>query len=172
MIDRQDNMEPPAFWTTRETEKPVKFLLRLLGESLLFSSVVYSCLLLVLNDGDSAESGADEKTTIALDLLFRHWFLLGVIAVPLVETIFLQLIPMEIARRFSSRFWPQVLPSWILFAALHFTNSIQSGFAAGIIGGWYFALTYYLFRFKSVRYASTATFILHASSNFVLLCPD
>jgi hypothetical protein len=165
-------MEPPFFWTARETEKPVKLLLRLLGEGLLLTSVVYSCLLLVLNDGASAGLGADEETTVAQDLLDRHWFFLGVIAGPLVETIFLQLIPIEIARRFSSRFWPQVLPSWILFAALHFTNSIQSGFAAGIIGGWYFALTYYLFRFKSTWHASMATFILHASSNFVLLCPD
>jgi hypothetical protein len=165
-------MEPSSFWNTRETEKPVTFLLRLLGESLLLTSVVYSCLLLVLNDNASAGSGTYEETTTALDLLDRHWFFLGVIGVPLVETILLQLLPIEIARRFSSRFWPQVLPSWILFAALHFTNSIQSGFAAGIIGGWYFALTYYLFRCKSVWHASTATFILHATSNFVLLCPD
>jgi hypothetical protein len=96
-------MEPPSFWTTCETEKLVKFLLSLLGESFLLTSVVYSCLLLVMKDGDSAESGADEKTTISLDLLDRHWFFLGVISIPLVETIFFQLIPMEIARRFSRR---------------------------------------------------------------------
>lgn len=147
-------------------------MLRLLGESLLLSSIVFSFFLLVPENVVSVGTPVDEKTAIALDLLYRHWFSLGVIAVPLVETIFLQLIPIEIARRFSSRFWPQVLPSWVLFAALHFTNSIESGFAAGIVGGWYFALTYFLFRSKSTWHASIATFLLHASSNFVLMCPD
>lgn len=165
-------MDPLSFWATRETDKPVRLLLRLLGESLLLTSVVYSCVLLVQDGGALAGSGDDETTSPALELISQHWFLVGVIAMPLIETILLQLIPIEIARRFSSRFWLQVLPSWFLFAALHFTNSIHSGFSAGIIAGWYFALTYYLFRSKSVWHASAATFILHASSNFVLLCPD
>lgn len=91
---------------------------------------------------------------------------------PLIETVLIQLIPIEITRRFTSRFWYQVLPSWLLFAGLHFLNSIENGLSAGIIAGWYYALTYYLFRSKSKWYAATATFLLHASANFILSCPD
>jgi hypothetical protein len=165
-------MDSLSFWSTREVEKPIRLLFRLLGESLLLTSVIYSCLLLVLDVDALAGSGADEVARPALELIDKHWFLVGVMVMPLIETILLQLIPVEIARRFSSRFWPQVLPSWLLFAALHFTNSLENGFSAGLIGGWYFALTYYLFRSKSTWHASMGTFILHASSNFVLLCPD
>jgi hypothetical protein len=162
-------MDSLFFWSTREVEKPIKLLLRLLGESHLLTSVVYSCLLLVLDVGALAGSGTDEVASPTLELIQKHWFLLGVIVFPLIETILLQLIPVEVARRFSGRFWPQVLPSWLLFAAVHFPNSLENGFSAGIIGGWYFALTYYLFRSKSIWHASAATFVLHASANFVLL---
>ena len=157
------------FWSIREVERPIRLLFRLLGENLLLTSIVFSCLVLVLDVDALAGSGVDEVASPSLELIDRHRFLAGVIVMPLIETILLQLIPVEVARRFSSRFWPQVLPSWLLFAAVHFSNSFQSGFSAGIIGGWYFALTYYLFRPKSTWHALTTTFILHASSNFVLL---
>lgn len=162
-------MDSLFFWSIREVERPIRLLFRLLGEILLLMSIVWSCFALVLDVDALVGSGGDEVTNTILELANNYRFLLLVIVTPLIETILLQLIPVEVARRFSNRFWPQVLPSWLLFAALHFPNSLQSGFSAGIVGGWYFALTYYLFRSKSTLHASTATFILHASTNFIVL---
>lgn len=61
---------------------------------------------------------------------------------PLFETIFLQSIPVMIARRLRASFWTQVTASAVPFAAMHFVEGIGVGVAAGVVGGFYLGFTY------------------------------
>lgn len=61
----------------------------------------------------------------------------------------------------------QLLAAWLPFAALHFTNSIGSGIAAGIFMGFYLAFTYVHWRQSSLGMAYWMTVTTHALHNLV-----
>jgi Type II CAAX prenyl endopeptidase Rce1-like len=165
-------VNPLRFWSSSEMQRPFVFLFRLLGESLLLVSILHAILSFFLNPEAAADPSENVELDPRVEFVERHWFLVGVIALPFIETLLLQWLPMELTRRSFRSFWPRVLPSMVLFALAHFTNSAISGICAGTIGGWYLALAYFHFRTKSVGHAIAATFFLHAAYNFVLLAPD
>lgn len=88
-----------------------------------------------------------------------------VLVAPILETFFLQTVPVAIARALGARFWIQVLASLVPFAALHFPAGIGTGVGAGLVGGFYIAFTYVRWREESFSAAFTMTAGTHALRN-------
>ena len=94
---------------------------------------------------------------------------LCVVVAPIFETLVLQAFPVWIARLCKARFSIQVLSSVIPFAILHAMEGIQTGIAAGLIGGFYFAFTYVHWREKRRWTAFWVTAISHAIYNAIII---
>ena len=96
--------------------------------------------------------------------------IIGVLVVaPVLETLLLQSLPIEVARRFRGRRWVQLAAGAVPFAALHFIGGIASGLAAGVVGGLFFAYTYLEGRERSWATATVATAVVHFLHNLVIL---
>jgi hypothetical protein len=145
-----------------DTARPISTLLRLFGEDQLMIALAYTSVITLGPSGPEAGE-IDHR----YDILNAHPFLLTVLLLPLIETLFMQLLVCEVARKCTRRVWVPFIASWLLFAAVHFLNSFGSGVVAGLVGGFYLALTYTLFRPKSIWWALGGTFFLHAACNFI-----
>jgi hypothetical protein len=84
---------------------------------------------------------------------------------PVIETLLTQTFPVMIARALRAGFWTQVFASTLLFAAAHFLESFAVGVCAGVIGGFYLALTYVRWREESFGTAFLMTAASHAARN-------
>jgi len=91
-----------------------------------------------------------------------------IILSPILETFFLQALPVFFARLLGFKFFGQLLFSIIPFAILHFTRSIGAGIGAGIIGGFYSAFTYIHWQSKSTWTALWVTAFSHFLYNLAL----
>lgn len=84
---------------------------------------------------------------------------------PLIETILLQLLAYEVTRKLTKRPWAPFVAAWTTFCLPHFTNSVGSGLAAGLVGGFALTTTYHVMRQKSVRAALGYTWLQHTIWN-------
>ena len=105
-----------------------------------------------------------------LDREFPEWnaatiFLVIVVLAPGFETFLLQALPIFIARKLKAPFIWQIIASMALFAGLHLAEGIITFFAAGLIGGFYFAFSYAHWRDKSRWTAFWVTAVAHAFNN-------
>ena len=91
--------------------------------------------------------------------------LLVIVVGPLVETLIFQFLLIETAQGLKwKRAW-QFLCSIIPFALAHALAGISTVISAGIIGGFFFAFTYYRWKRESLLIGILMTFLLHASFN-------
>ena len=94
---------------------------------------------------------------------------MAVILGPLFETLVFQCLPMEAGQtlRFSRplKFAVSIVP----FSLAHFFAGIPTVVSAGVVGGFYFALTYYRWKRESLLMAILMTWLLHASFNATTL---
>jgi hypothetical protein len=88
---------------------------------------------------------------------------------PVVETLLLQTLPIELARRFNRSVYTQFCAGMIPFALLHFPAGIRAGIAAGVVGGAFFSYAYLECREESWRKATVVTCINHFIHNLVVL---
>lgn len=93
--------------------------------------------------------------------LFFSWVLLA----PIIETIFLQALPVFLTKLFSSSEKWQIIVTSIVFAVPHFLIGIIPGIAAGIVGGIYFAFAYVHWRKDSHWRAFWVTALGHGINN-------
>ena len=93
----------------------------------------------------------------------------GLFAAPILETLLLQALPVWIARRRNARFSTQMICSIVPWTILHALEGIQTGIAAGLIGGFYFAFTYVHWREKSRWTAYWVTALSHFIHNALVL---
>lgn len=105
---------------------------------------------------------------------FHDWgigmlFLVVVLIAPPAETVFLQALPIFVARKFKASFRLQIIVSTVLFAAFHFVEGIVTGIAAGLVGGFYFAFTYAHWREKSRWTSFWVTAISHSIHNGIVI---
>jgi hypothetical protein len=141
---------------------------RVLGECFFVMTTVAVVLSPLEPFSDAAAEAMHDEYSRVFELFEKHWFLLGVLAMPMLETFLCQVLPYELTHRLTQRQWVGFLAMWFCFAAAHFTNSIASGVLAGIVGGFYLAIVYTVFRRVSLLRAITATFFQHAAQNFVV----
>jgi hypothetical protein len=102
------------------------------------------------------------------DITASTYLWMIIILGPIVETIFLQALPIFFARILGMKFYGQLLFSILPFAVLHFTRSISAGIGAGIIGGFYSAFTYIHWQSKSTWTAFWVTAFSHCLYNLAL----
>ena len=92
-----------------------------------------------------------------------------VIIAPILETILLQFIPIQIASTFGTHIFYQWLLSSLFFSALHATFSGVRYFFGVLGSGCILSLAFLLKRDKSLWTSILATTILHALMNFLVL---
>lgn len=102
------------------------------------------------------------------DLTTKELILWACLAAPLYETL-LQILPGELMRKLSQRFWIRVFVVTVPFATVHFTNDFWSGICAGVFGGFYLAFIYVHCRGKSLALAVVMTAASHAAGNSVAI---
>lgn len=89
-----------------------------------------------------------------------------IVLIPVGETLVYQLIPIELTRWLK---WPttcQLLAPLLLFATAHFVfGGFSHGILSGILGGYYLAFTYLLYRERSVTWAVSMTLAFHSLHN-------
>lgn len=90
----------------------------------------------------------------------------ALILAPLLETLFFQLIPIELTA--ALHFGPRVrlACSAIPFGLMHLTTGIASA-ASGLVCGFYLAYTYDRWRTESLSAATRMTCLLHSAYNLV-----
>ena len=104
-----------------------------------------------------------------IDMAFRPLLWQFVVCSPIIETLVFQAFPVWIARICKARFSVQILASAIPFAIDHALIGIQSGIAAGLVGGFYFAFTYVHWRKKGRWTPFWVTAVSHAIFNGTLI---
>jgi len=87
---------------------------------------------------------------------------------PLVETLMLQLLPIELARLAKASRTTQLLLSVAFFALPHFLYvGVPTGITAGLICGFYFAFAYIRNREISIVRAFLTTAAIHSGINLI-----
>lgn len=117
-------------------------------------------LSLTISDTDSSKFATKIEETSIIVTCF---------AVPLIETLFLQLFPIELlkARKFSKKV--QFSVSMLLFAGVHFSNSIISGLSGGLVGGIALGYTYLHWRDEGKAVAFLSTWLIHVINNLAVV---
>ncbi len=95
--------------------------------------------------------------------------IVGVVIAPILETLLFQAFPVWIARLCKARFSIQVVSSVVPFFLVHAIEGIQTGIAAGLISGFYFAFTYVHWREKRRWTAFWVTTTSHAIHNAIAI---
>lgn len=88
-----------------------------------------------------------------------------VVLAPLFETLFLQQLPMTLAKRFGMSGGMQFVLGSVPFAILHFDMGLVSGVSAGVVGGVILSLAYLTFLPQSKSKAFVITAAVHALHN-------
>lgn len=135
--------------------RPWDFCWRIGIESTVVSIAFAYPISRMLNDSDKVFS----NLPIWLDFTYL------IIIAPVIETLFLQAFPIFIARIFKSTFNIQILSSVLFFSIPHFLGGIGAGICAGLIGGYYLAFSFALWRRRSRWSAFWVTSICHAIPN-------
>ena len=104
-----------------------------------------------------------------MDLSFEVLLILGVVVAPVLETLLFQALPVWIARLCKIGSSGQVIVSVVPFTIGHAIEGIQTGIAAGLLGGFYFAFTYVHWRERSRWQAFWVTAVSHAIHNAILI---
>ena len=137
------------------------FLWRITLEGLLIS--LGMAMLLTWGFNAASRTDLDESDLVGL-------FGELVLSAPIIETLFLQVVPIALARMMGLSFGGQIAMSMIPFALLHFPAGVGSGIAAGVVGGFYFAFTYAHWRNNSLWTAYWTTALSHALHNLFAWC--
>ena len=104
-----------------------------------------------------------------IKMSFPVFLFVGVVVVPLLETLIFQAFPVWIARLCKARFSVQVAASVIPFILVHVVEGVGTGIAAGLISGFYFAFTYVHWREQKRWPAFWTTAVSHAIHNGILI---
>ncbi len=96
-------------------------------------------------------------------------FVLGVFVAPVFETLLLQSAPIGIARLCGAKSGVQALSSIVPFFLGHLTEGVGTGLVAGLVGGFYYAVTYIRWRRVSWWSAFWVTAVSHGIHNLLLL---
>ena len=154
----------PAWWVLNHYRhylalSPLTFCWQITVENLIISMTVTGLIIFFLQP----------ETRSNLDNISAgQFFWLVIILSPLLETLFLQVIPVNIAKRIGLNRLGQIIFSTIPFAALHFSRSIGAGIGAGIIGGFYSSFTYVHWDQKSTKTAFWVTALSHCLYNMAI----
>lgn len=89
----------------------------------------------------------------------------GIVLAPLLETLLFQSLFCAIGRWCNLGFWAQVVLVWIPFFLGHFGESAGTAWCVGLVGGFFFSLTYVTKRAESLGRAYWTTAALHALNN-------
>ena len=89
----------------------------------------------------------------------------GIVVPPLLETLLFQSLFCAIGRGLKLGFWAQVILVWIPFFLVHFGEGAGTAWCVGLVGGFFFSLTYVTKRAESLGRAYWMTVALHALNN-------
>ena len=137
-----------------------QFVLQILAQQFSVKIVVAICVGVLLPES------AGQKVHIPDPLIVM---VSAVVLAPILETLLLQTLPIEVGRR---RRWPfafQFLAGSAPFAALHFLGGPAVGLAAGVVGGFFFCYTYMECRKRSWWTATWVTAVTHCLHNLIVL---
>jgi hypothetical protein len=152
-----------------DIKQPASVFFRVFGESWLLEGFLAYLSIWICNmiGVDGSESLLD-MTQDEEERFSKYEFVLSVVFAPIVETVLFQIIPFELCKKFFKNLNLGFLCSFLIFMALHFTNSIHSGIIAGVGGGFYLGLIYFLFREEQFSKAVFMTVLIHTAMNFTV----
>lgn len=133
--------------------------------SLAVSLLALLFLSVVLPREDWGPSAASALGTLSPGLLF----FVAVLWVPVFETLFGQVIPVEVAKRFGGSALVCIIISALVFGLGHYVNGGVTHGVASFSTGLVFAGSYLLARPSGMFPAFLAAFTTHAAHNFMLL---
>lgn len=136
-----------------------QFILRVLGQQLAVKVAVAIPIGLFVSD-NSIRIVITNPALVIIGTVFLA---------PVIETILLQALPIELVRRFRGPRWLQYCAGAVPFALLHFTAGVAVGIAAGVVGGIFFAHSYLEGRKDSWQTAAVVTCVVHALHNLIVL---
>lgn len=120
-----------AHFRKHRARRPFDFFWRLSLEQFVISAVVLAVTNL-------AGAGDREMPSLPPMVLAK----MVIIVAPILETIGLQMIPLEIMRLLKVRLWLQLAFCTALFFFLHAREDIGTGLTAGLVGGFYLSFIY------------------------------
>lgn len=144
---------------------PWHFVLRLTIQKWAANLVVAVPLALVGSNGHHPVVDTDFSMPQAV---WRAALALVVVA-PLLETLFLQAVPIETAKALRLSRMVQFLAGAIPFAAIHFSMGIKVGIVAGTVGGLFLSHAYLEGRARSVWSALWITMVIHFLHNATVM---
>ena len=141
-----------------------QFILRIMVQH--FAVKIFVGIIAGIIITQAAPQIGETKTVITNPILT---IIMIIFVAPVVETLLLQTLMIELARRFNRSVYTQFCAGMIPFALLHFIGGIIAGIAAGIVGGIFFSYTYLECRKDSWQKATAVTCITHFLHNLVAL---
>lgn len=127
-------------------------------ESLLISIAISETMVHVLGFSDQSTLAKYSRAELIVMALF---------VAPILETVFLQAIPVAIVRWLDLRDAMRWIVIVTPFAVGHFYNSFTSGVSAGIVAGAYFGVCYWIYRRQSYWRAIVVTTCVHFLRNAI-----
>lgn len=154
----------PAWWVMNHYRhylalSPLTFCWQITVENLIMSMTVTGLIIIFLQP--ETRSNLDNISA-------SQFFWLVIILSPLLETLFLQFIPVNIAKKIGLNRLGQIIFSTIPFSILHFSRSVGAGIGAGIIGGFYSSFTFVHWDQKSTKTAFWVTALSHCLYNMAI----
>ena len=150
----------PQYWylhlANLMTRGTIAFSAAIVIESLVISIAIAEFMVGPL--GFSAESALSRRSHTEM-LVF------GLAVAPIIETLFFQALPVAIVRRFDLRGSIRWLLIIAPFAFVHFDNGLVPGVSAGIVGGVYLGVCYWICRQRSYWFAFYVTAATHCVRN-------
>jgi hypothetical protein len=141
------------------TLPPLTFCWQITVENLIVSMSITGLIIFIFQP--------QARTNLA-NISASQFLWLVIILSPIIETLFFQMIPVELLRRNGVNFYGQIFFTMVPFAILHFTRSIGTGIGAGIIGGFYSSFAYVHWRQKSLWTAFWVTALSHGLYNLAI----
>jgi hypothetical protein len=103
---------------------------------------------------------------------WNHIFFFRLYAIfvgPIIETLLFQAIPIKILWRLTKSKKICLIGSILLFAVVHIFQGWLNGFPSGVIGGFYYAFSYFIWRERNVKYAFLITAGIHMIYNLSII---
>ena len=87
---------------------------------------------------------------------------------PPLETLVLQVLPYELARKITAPTWVRFLVMWLVFFLAHLPSGLETAFQAGAIGGFFLCAAYVIARRSDAVRAYAAIVVVHFLVNAIL----
>ncbi|WP_417070502.1 type II CAAX prenyl endopeptidase Rce1 family protein [Niveibacterium terrae] len=93
---------------------------------------------------------------------------LAIVAAPVYETVFFQVVPAKIAKSNGAGAIPCFLATSIPFAVFHFGSNYSAAISGGVVGGIYLSMAFWDWSYRGIWAAFSAAVMIHSIHNAVV----